>query len=284
MTFLAATRPLAEARWVLLGAPLDLTVSYRPGSRFAPARIREVSQALETYSPELDRDLEEVGLHDAGDLDLPPGNLEGSLGRIEAAVGEVAAAQRAPLLLGGEHLITLPAVRALRARFPDLAVIQFDAHADLRDTYLEQRLSHATVMRRLAEVVGPGALFQVGIRSGVREEFAFAAATHLYPGFRYELVGAVREAKRHLRRRPVYVTVDIDVVDPGLAPGTGTPEPGGATPGELLRAVAQLAGLRVVGGDVVEVSPPYDAGDVTSLLAARLVREMILLFGSDRGR
>ena len=272
LSFLAAGAR-EGARWGLLGAPLDATVSYRPGSRFGPAAIRAASWVLEEWSPTAGADMAAAGLCDLGDLDLAPGDVEGGLAAIRAAVDDAAGSGVRPLLLGGEHLVSLPAVSALAARHPGLRVLQFDAHADLRDDYLGVRRSHATVMRRIAEVVGPDRVYQAGIRSATEEEWRFALAeTHLAPdGLR--VPPAWLET---LRTGPVYVTVDIDCVDPAFAPGTGTPEPGGPTARELLDALDALRGLRLVGADVVEVAPAYDPGAITAVLAAKVVRQMLL--------
>lgn len=270
----------ADAAVVLMGAPLDVTTSFRPGTRFGPARIRAVSDGLEEYSPVLERELADVPFYDAGDIDLAPGNVEASLDAVEEAVAEAVGRGRLPVVLGGEHLLTLGAVRGVLRHVPEAAVIQFDAHADLRDDYLGVRHSHATVMRRIGELVGFDRVYQVGIRSGTREEFAFGRArTRFFP---LQLLEALDHVLPQLADRPVYVTIDIDVVDPGAAPGTGTPEPAGVAPSELLAALYRLRELRVAGLDVVEVCPPQDAGDVTAILAAKLVREAILSFGSGR--
>jgi agmatinase len=275
--FMGSAGDYGRSSLVLLGAPLDLTVSFRPGTRFAPAWIRQVSVALEEYSPALERELSEYAYYDAGDIILPPGNLRESLGRINAAVASILADGKFPLLLGGEHLVTLPAVEAAAGRYPELAVLHFDAHADLREEYLGERLSHATVMRRVVEVVGGDNVFQFGIRSGTREEFSFGrSSTHFYPG---EILPALAGVTGRLEGRPLYVTLDIDVLDPAFAPGTGTPEPGGCTPREIFQALYLLAGCRVVGMDLVEVCPACDPGERTSLLAAKIVREAILCFG-----
>ncbi|OUM95859.1 MAG: agmatinase [Firmicutes bacterium ZCTH02-B6] len=265
---------------VLLGAPLDTTVSFRPGTRFGPARIRDVSDGLEDYSPYLDLDFSQVPFFDAGDVDLPFGDPETALAAIERAVASVVDRGQLPIILGGEHLLTLATVRAVRHRFPDLVVLQFDAHADLRDDYVGVRHSHATVMRRIGELIGFDRVFQLGIRSGTREEFAFGRVhSRFHP---LQLLPALERILPQLAGRPIYLTIDIDVVDPGFAPGTGTPEPGGVTPGELLAAVHRLRELQVVAMDVVEVCPPQDASDITAILAAKVVREAILGFGSGR--
>lgn len=263
-----------KARVGLFGIPMDATTSYRPGARFGPARIREASYGLEEYSLALDRSLDEVPFADLGDVTLPLGDVPSSLEAIEAVAGAVWDAGRRPLAIGGEHLVSLPLVRAAFARYPELAVVQFDAHADLREDYLGVRLSHACVMRRIAEFVPPSRLVQLGIRSATREEAAFARErTRFYP---LRVASAVEEAVAGLRGRPVYVTIDVDVLDPAYAPGTGTPEPGGIAPQELFEALRALESLDVVGADVVEVAPTLDPTDTTAVLGAKIVRELLL--------
>lgn len=273
--FLGSCSHSGEATLSLFGAPFDGTTSLLPGARFGPERIRAVSDGIETYSPVLDRDLSEVRFYDHGDLSLPFGNPAAALERIEEFMHSVYDAGRLPFLLGGEHLVTLPAVRAARSTYPDLVVVQFDAHADLREDYLGETDSHATVMRRIVELIGGDHLFQIGIRSGTREEFAFARRhTRFYPGsFSKATMQAVAAA---IAGRPVYITVDIDVLDPAFAPGTGTPEAGGWTSEQLFEAIYLLSDTDVVGCDIVEVCPPAEHGIVTPLVAAKLVREMIL--------
>lgn len=277
--FLGSLADPDEASLVLVGAPFDGTTSFLPGTRMAPNRIREASVGLETYSPFLDRSLEEIRLADLGDLELPFGNVSEALEMIEAACRSIVDRGTKLILLGGEHLVTLPAVRACHSGYPDLAVVQFDAHADLRADYMGEHDSHATVMRRIGEVVGSDSIFQLGIRSGTREEFAYGRA---FSGiFQEDLATGVRKTRELLGERPVYVTVDIDVVDPGFAPGTGTPEPGGCRPQELFQALWALEGLNIVGFDVVEVNPLVDSGVVTSILAAKIVREAAILMGAS---
>jgi len=272
-SFLAAG---SGGRVVLLGAPLDQTTSFRPGARFAPERIREVSDALEEYSPVLDRGLDEIDFEDLGDLVLPFGDLKESLERIEEAAADLARQGRVPLALGGEHLISLPILRGMKRYHPDLVFLQFDAHADLRDEYLGQADSHATVVRRIVELIGGERVYQFGIRSGTREEFAFGRAnTRFFPGG----VDSLEAVLGELAGRPLYLSIDIDVVDPAFAPGTGTPEAGGIGSLELFAALYALKDMRLVGMDIVEVCPPADPGDITSLLAAKLVREALLLWG-----
>lgn len=278
--FLAA-HPLPDAPVVLLGAPLDVTTSFRPGTRFGPPRIREVSDGLEEYSPVLDRDLTDVPFYDAGDIDLPFGHPEAALEAIENGVRHVARRGQFPLILGGEHLLTLATTRAMYEAYPELVVLQIDAHADLRDDYLGHPLSHATVMRRVSDMIGPGRVHQLGIRSGTREEFEFGRQrTRFYPLVAGgDFLDATERIIEHIGERPTYITVDIDVLDPAFAPGTGTPEPGGIDTGVLFQSLHRLQRLSVVGMDIVEVCPPQDNADITSMVAAKIVRESILSFG-----
>ncbi|MFZ5646774.1 MAG: agmatinase [Bacillota bacterium] len=271
------------ARAVILGAPMDQTVSFRSGARNGPRSIRSVSEVLEEYSPRLDRDLAELLYTDLGDILIIPGKIEENLERIEKTVGKVLRDGKFPVMLGGEHLVTLPAVRCAASLFPELSVIHFDAHADLRDQYLGMRLSHATVMRRIVEIIGGERLFQFGIRSGTREEFAYArSSVNFYPDD-VNIDDIVKVAGR-LKGKPVYITLDIDVFDPAYAPGTGTPEPGGCMPAQVFSALEALSGLDVIGFDLVEVCPAYDQSDRTAILAAKIVREVMLLFGDRSAR
>lgn len=274
--FMGACDKYHEADLVLLGVPMDYTVSFRPGTRLGPRRIREVSEGLEEYSPYLDMDLQDHCYYDAGDVVLPIGYVKESLRRLEVVVDKLLKDDKFPLILGGEHVISLASIKQVSQQYPDLAVLHFDAHADLRMDYLGEGMSHATVMRRVVEIVQAKNVYQFGIRSGTREEFAFARSnTEFYP---FEVIAPLSEIVPSLQGRPVYVSLDIDVVDPAFAPGTGTPEPGGCTAEEILTALHLLQGLNVVGMDLVEVCPVYDHSDRTALLAAKLVREAILLF------
>lgn len=275
--FLGSSGSYDGADVVLVGVPMDVTSCFRPGSRMGPQAIRLASEGLEEYSPYLGRELSECSFYDGGDLELPFGDVEKCLEKIETVTHLLVADRKMPFFLGGEHLISYPVVKALAGHYPELAVLHFDAHADLRSEYLGEVYSHATVIRRICEVVGSNNVFQFGIRSGTREEFAYGRThTNFYP---YEVRKGIESCLSLLRGRPVYVTLDIDVVDPAFAPGTGTPEPGGVAPGELFSAFALLEELRVVGFDLVETAPDYDPSGITSLLAAKLVREALLAFG-----
>ena len=278
--FIASKSPESypSPRAVLLGAPLDTTVSFRPGSRFAPHAIREASYVLETYSPRLDRDLEDVALIDQGDVILPLGNVPKSLETIYAAAYPHLSAGRFLLTLGGEHLVSLPLIQAAHKVYPDLVLVHLDAHTDLRTSYQNERFSHATVIYHATALLGKGRVFSLGIRSGTKEEFALYGE-RLY-GAPYEVYGKLPEVLNLIEGRPVYLTLDIDVLDPAYAPGTGTPEPDGITTHELFRSLYWLAshGVKVVSADLVEVLPAYDPSGRTSVLAAKIVREMLLGF------
>lgn len=273
--FLQAKENYDESRAVLIGVPMDFTVSFRPGTRMAPKKIREVSYGLEDYSPYLQDTLQNKSYYDAGDLDLPFGNVTKSLEIIEQATETILNDGKIPVFIGGEHLITYPIVRLVAKKYPELKVLQFDAHADLRDTFFDEKLSHATVMRRVCECIKKKHLYQYGIRSGVKEEFEYAKQ---YTNMNLvDVKGPFLESLEQIKGYPVYITIDIDVVDPGFAPGTGTPEPGGCSSKEILEVVSHFRDLNVVGFDIVEVSPLSDFSERTSLLAAKILREMLII-------
>lgn len=266
-----------ESQVVLYGMPMDWTVSYRPGSRFGPARIREVSIGLEEYSAYLDRELEEVKYYDAGDIPLPFGNPQKSIDIIEDYIDQVLAAGKFPLGMGGEHLVSWPVMKAVYKKYPDLAIIHFDAHTDLREQYEGEPLSHSTPIRKIAEHIGPNNVYSFGIRSGMKEEFEWAKQNGMHIS-KFEVLEPLKEILPTLAGRPVYVTIDIDVLDPAHAPGTGTVDCGGITSKELLASIHAIARseVNVVGGDLVEVAPIYDPSEQTANTASKLIREMLL--------
>ncbi|TCL54080.1 agmatinase [Allofournierella massiliensis] len=262
------------ASTMLFGAPFDSTTSYRPGTRFGSAAIRHESYGIESYSPYQDKDLEDANVIDLGDLELCFGDVNKALDRIEERTRHVLHASKRPFMLGGEHLVTLGAFRAVADMYPDVHIIHFDAHADLRDDYLGAKLSHACVLRRCWELVGDGRIHQFGIRSGDREEFAWGR-THVSTR-RFDFEG-LEETLNQLEGKPVYFTVDLDVMDPSIFPGTGTPEPGGVTFDALRQAVTLVCSrAKVVGCDVNELSPHYDQSGVSTIVACKIVREMLL--------
>ena len=274
-TFIGCESSFEEASIVLYGAPFDSTTSFRPGARFGPAAMRHESFGLETYSPYQDRDLMDISVFDSGDLELCFGSSEMALSDIQKRAEEILEADKFPLLLGGEHLVTLAAVRAVAAKYPDLHIIHFDAHADLRDDYLGARLSHACVLRRCHDLLGDGRIHQFCIRSGEREEFRFAAQhTDFHPLSFDGLEETVRELKE--KNVPIHFTIDLDCLDPAAFPGTGTPEAGGVTFLELLEAIRTVAQANVVGADVNELAPMLDASGVSTATACKVLRELLL--------
>jgi agmatinase len=274
-TFISANTPFATSTAVILGCPFDGTASFRPGARFGPSAIRRASWGIETYSPYLKRDLSQLRLHDMGDLELPLGEKDASLSMIREAVRRIVSAKKFPILLGGDHLISLPAVEEVLQAYPHLHIVHIDAHTDLRENYLGEALSHSTVMRKVVDRLEKGRLFQIGIRSGAKEEFDFAkkmkSIVPTHPN-------SLRALVKRIGKQPVYVTFDVDAMDPSLVPGVGTPEPGGFTFEGILFILKELRPLRVVGFDLVELTPDYDPTQVSSVTASVILREMILAF------
>ena len=271
--FIGCGKEYDESKIVIFGAPFDGTTSYRPGARFAPAAIRNESYSIETYSPYQDKDLNDINVFDGGDLELCFGSTERALDQIEEFTDKILSDKKLPVMLGGEHLVTLGAVRAVIKKHPDLHIIHFDAHTDMRDDYLGEKLSHATVMRRCHDLLGDGRIFQFGIRSGEREEFEFAQQHHFINKFDFN---GLCEVIEKLQDKPVYFSLDLDVLDPADFPGTGTPEAGGVNFNELLSAVFEVMKLKIVGIDINELSPPYDSSGRSTSLACKILREILL--------
>ena len=274
-TFLGCDKEYSEADLVLFGAPFDSTTSFRPGTRFASKTMRGDSFGLETYSPYQNKDLEEdSAVFDSGDLELCFGDTSRALSQIEEHTEKILADGKRPLMIGGEHLVTLGAVRAAVKKYPDLHVIHFDAHADLRDDYLGATLSHATVLHRVWDLVGDGRIFQFGIRSGDKSEFDWGRE-HVST-CKFDFSG-LAETVDQLADKPVYVTLDLDVLDPSVFPGTGTPEAGGVSFLQLLDAIQTVGRLQnLVGCDVNELSPVYDQSGVSTAVACKVLRELVL--------
>ena len=274
--FIGCDSSYRAASIVLYGAPYDSTTSYRPGARFGPAAIRHESYGLETYSPYQNADLTDFDIFDSGDLELCFGSAEQALSDIETQTRTILEAGKRPFLVGGEHLVTLGAFRAIAEKYPDVHVIHFDAHADLRDDYLGAKLSHACVLHRCWELVGDNRIFQFGIRSGNRYEWEWGKE-HVHTQ-RFNLKGLGKTVEK-LKGKPVYFTLDLDVLDPSVFPGTGTPEPGGIS-FEALRIAATLicSELNIVGCDVNELSPQLDPSGVSTAVACKIIREILLAF------
>lgn len=275
-TFLGCDKNYEESRIVIYGAPFDSTTSYRPGTRTASRVMRAESYGLETYSPYQDLDLEDAAVFDGGDPELPFGAPEEAVAMLEEMAAEIMADRKLPFLLGGEHLVSLAPIRAAFKAYPDLHIIHFDAHTDLRDEYLGVRLSHASVMRRAWELVGDGHIHQFGIRSGERAEWYWSLKEGHTEIRKFDFAG-LEETVAGLKGRPVYFTIDLDVLDPSVFPGTGTPEAGGVTFCQLLSAAMQvISGSCVVGCDLVELSPGLDPSGASTAVALKLMREMLL--------
>lgn len=272
-TFIGCDANYEEADLVLFGAPFDSTTSFRPGARFGPSAIRHESFGIETYSPYQDEDLTDYSVFDSGDLELCFGLAESALADIEAHAERILSDGKLPLLIGGEHLVTLGAFRAVQKKYPDVHIIHFDAHCDLRDDYLGAKLSHACVIRRCHDIIGDGRIHQFCIRSGEREEFRFAEEhTDMH---KFDLHG-IKETLNTIGDKPIYFTIDLDCLDPAFFSGTGTPEAGGISFFELMFAIEKVCGHNVVGADINELAPMLDTSGASTALACKTLRELIL--------
>ena len=273
-TFIGCDSSYRAASIVLYGAPYDSTTSYRPGARFGPAAIRHESYGLETYSPYQNADLTDFDIFDSGDLELCFGSSESALADIQSRAAEILHDGKFPLLLGGEHLVTLGAVRAMVEKYPDLHIVHFDAHADLRDDYLGAKLSHACVLRRCHDLIGDGRIHQFCIRSGDRTEFEFAAAhTEMH---KFDFTGLAQLTEQLCASKvPVYLTIDLDCLDPSCFPGTGTPEAGGVSFLQLLEAIRTVTKANIVGADLNELAPTLDTTGVSTATACKVLRELL---------
>lgn len=279
--FTGISAPYDKARFAFFGVPYDKTSTYRPGSRLAPGTIRDVSANLELYSIRSGVDLEEVPIHDLGDVDVVE-NLEETLERVKAVVSELVGAKKTPIMVGGEHSITKGAVESLPK---DLGIVNFDAHMDLRDEFLGEKLSHATFMRRVADHLGPGHIMEVGIRAFSKPELDFSKKSKIetITSLDVRKDGVLKTGKRVSSFLSgfshSYVTVDIDVLDPAYAPGVGNPEPDGLSTDELLTLVQASMTQNLTGFDLVEVSPPMDSGQ-TAAVGAKVIFEAIAALSS----
>lgn len=274
-TFIGCDNDYNESKIVIFGAPFDGTTSYRPGTRFAAAAMRNESIGIETYSPYLDKDLEDYNIFDGGDLEFVFGNPAKNISIIKEYTSGLLKDNKIPAMIGGEHLVTLGAVQAAAEKYNDLHIIHFDAHADLRDDYLGEKLSHATVLHRVWDIVGDNKIFQFGIRSGERAEFEFAK-NHTYMN-KFDMK-TLDEVIAKLKNKPVYITIDLDVLDSSVFPGTGTPEAGGITFKELINAIMMFQNLEnIVAFDINELSPMLDASGASTACACKVLREMLLV-------
>lgn len=258
-----------DSQIVMVGLPFDGTCSYRPGSRFAPERLRPASWGLEDYSPIFDKHLNDVRFFDAGELEFPLGNTKASLDLIEENARQVYLDGKKFFGIGGEHLVTYPAVKACLEKYPDLKIVHFDAHTDLREDYLGEKLSHASVMRRIGEMTGFHNIRQIGIRSGLKEEFDLMKE-----------YGTLIHSPSELdvfKNEKIFLTIDIDVLDPSVMPGTGTPEAGGLTYCELNNWLQYLKNFDIAGADVVELAPDYDSSGVSTAVTTKVIRDVLMI-------
>jgi len=273
--FIACRAAGPDTRIVLFGVPFEGTVNLRRGADHGPRDLRLGSDSIETYSPALERDLEDLAIADLGDCELGTGSPREQLRRAGREIAEFWHPSLVPVMLGGDHTATLPVIETLAPAIPDLRILQLDAHPDLREEFLGERFNYASAMARVMDVVAPERVYQVGMRTGAREEYA-RRAPHLYPAHAVHPVQAVRSLVAELSRHPLYVTIDVDVLDPSEAPGTGAPEPCGLTAAELVEIIRLLEPCRIVGTDLVEVAQGFDPSGRTAITASWILREAIL--------
>ena len=276
--FQSCDKEYKDSSVVIFSSPMDATCSFRPGTRFAGPAIRQDSIGMEWYSPYFNMDLKDYGTCDIGDLDLPMGDVEKDLKEISRVTSLILKDGKKTMMIGGEHLVTLGTIREYVKKYKDLNIIHFDAHTDLREEFLGRELSHATVLRKCYDLLEGGTIYQFGIRSGDRSEFEWAK-THIHQHL-FDTEG-LDEAIEALKDKPVYITIDLDVLDPSIFPGTGTPEAGGITFKELEAAILKMRKLNnIVGADMVELSPDYDTSHVSTQVACKVLRELVLLLHS----
>jgi agmatinase len=280
--FLGARPDPAGADIVLYGIPFEGRVNQRKGAFQGPGEIRRASDLIETYAPRLDGDLADLVLADAGDVQVPDLSPRDALAAVATELRQVLVPTQRWVLLGGDHTTTAAVVEVALQHYPDLRVVQFDAHPDLRTEYLGEAWNYASAMTRVLDHLGPDRLYQIGLRTGDREEWVPPRGTRLFPGWAGSAQDAAASIAEELVGQPLYVTIDIDVLDPSIVPGTGAPEPGGITVTDLLAALRHLAGARVIGFDLVEVSPRWDPSGRTGVTAAAIVRDAILTWWPRR--
>ena len=276
--FMGSQRGIDQSRVSLLGVPYDGTCCFRPGARFGPSAIREDSYGIETYCPQLDLDLEDINFTDIGSLDVPLGDAELTLDYISDATNILLKNNLKPLIIGGEHSITIGIIKSIITNYPDLIMLQLDAHADLRDEWLGSKLSHACTMKRCLEILPSKKIFQIGIRSGTKSEFLeMNNSKRLIQHTLGENAKSLEEALKSFKGRPIYLTFDLDWFDPSVMPGTGTPEPGGYFWGDFAAIINVIKSHNLIGADVVELSPKLDNTGISSILAAKVIRSLIML-------
>ena len=276
--FMGAQREINQCRVSLLGVPYDGTCCFRPGARFGPSAVREDSYGIETYCPQLNLDLEDINFTDIGSLDVPLGDAKLTLNYIRDATDILLKKNLKPLIIGGEHSITSGVIKSLITNYPDLIMLQLDAHADLRDEWLGSKFSHACTMKRCLEILPSKKIFQIGIRSGTKSEFLeMNNSKRLIQHTLGKNAKSLEEALKSFKGRPIYLTFDLDWFDPSIMPGTGTPEPGGYFWGDFAAIIDLIKSHNLIGADVVELSPKLDNTGISSILAAKVIRSLIML-------
>lgn len=279
-------KPFEKAKYVIFGVPFDVTSTYRTGARFGPNAVRQASLNIETYSFRTGVDVEDLQLHDLGDLHVLA-DTEKTLERIRLVVADILEAGKIPVIVGGEHTITLGVAKGLGKRASKTAIVSFDAHLDLRSEFMGLTLSHTTFMRRINEEVKPAKIVEVGTRAVCKEELAYAkkVGIEFFTAQQIRKDGVQRVIKQ-LREKlagceSIYLSVDMDVLDPAFVPAVQNPEPEGLEPHVLLDILCDLCDKRVVGFDVLEVAPNYDQG-VSAVQAAKVIFEVLCFLGKSR--
>ncbi len=277
--FICSKPNFKDANWIIMGAPMDFTSTRCPGSRFAPDEIRKQSYYLETFSAMLESSLEDINFYDLGDISLPFGNTQESLNILESVATKLLSLNKKIITIGGEHLISYPLIKAYSKFYKDLVILHLDAHADTREVYMGQKLSHGTVFRLCLSEIKTIKIYQLGIRSACKQEWDFIKQEPRVVTYPFNILSYIEEVIKEIDNNPVYLTIDIDVLDPGYAPGTGTPEPGGIDSYELFDSLYIMEKLNIKGIDIVEVCPMCDVNSITSLIAAKIIRESLILWG-----
>lgn len=270
--FSESTKTYETADIILLGIPLDVTVSFRTGTRFAPSAIREISWHLEDYNYLTDEDILDVPFFDMGDLHLT-GDLDNNLDEIRSVIKRILDDRKISLSIGGEHLITFPIIQTMSEVYHDLHIVVLDAHTDLSNEYRNMQISHANVMKLVYDIVGRERLFMFGTRAGTKEDKQFMN-TNIFSSYNPPDTFTMKK----LKNKPVYISIDMDVLDPSIAPGVTTPEPLGWKYEELYETIKKFSGFKkIVGIDITEICPHYDPAGITSLIGAKVVRELMFL-------
>ena len=276
--FIGSKRSIDNCKVSLLGVPYDGTSCFRPGSRFGPSAVREDSYGIETYCPQLNLDLEDINFADLGSLDVPIADTKLIIEYVQKATDIMLKTNLKPLIIGGEHSITSGVIKSIITNYPDLIMIQLDAHADLRDEWLGNKFSHACTMKRCLEILPSKQIFQIGIRSGTKLEFIeMKNAKRLIPHTLGDQAIYLEKALERFNGKPIYLTFDLDWFDPSILPGTGTPEPGGYFWRDFAAIIEVLKSHNLIGADVVELAPKLDHSGISSILAAKVIRSLIML-------